>query len=184
VSGTGLVPTLVDGEITVWESLSILEYVAEVFPEKQLWPEERAARAHARSISSELHAGFGALRSACPMNLGKRFARRDRGAEVAGDAFRIAGIWREARERFGKGAGGPFLYGRFTAADAMYAPIVTRLDTYDFEVDGEARAYMDAVLGHDAFQAWLEAALEEEWIVAEDEVDEPALVNLRPHLGN
>ena len=171
------VPALVDGAVAVWESLAILEYVAEIRPDLPVWPRDAVARAMARSISAEMHAGFGALRSACPMNLGKKYAEKDRGAEVAQDVARIGEIWRTARERFG--AGGPFLFGAFGAADAMYAPVVTRLDTYSIPVDPLCRAYMDAVLGTAAFQDWRAAALAETWIVPEDEVDEEPIATFR-----
>jgi len=183
VSGSGLVPALVDGDVTVWESLAILEYLADKFPDKNVWPEDPKARAHARSMSAEMHVGFMGLRSACPMNLGKRFAHRDRGEAVVNDVFRFCLLAGAARNRFGKTAGGPLLYGAFSAADAMYAPLVTRLDTYSIFVDDETQAYVDAVLAHDAMQAWLGDALKEEWIFDEDEVDEPAIENLRPHLA-
>ncbi|KRE04545.1 glutathione S-transferase [Bosea sp. Root670] len=173
----GTVPTLIDGEIAVWETLAICEYLHDTQPQAGIWPRDKAARAHARAISSEMHAGFTALRGACPMNLGKRFAARDRGPGVARDVERLTGLWRQARERFG--AGGPFLYGAFSAADAMYAPVVTRLDTYGIAVDPVSRDYMQAVLALPAYREWLAAALAEPWIVAQDEVDEPALVNLR-----
>ena len=173
----GTVPTLIDGEIAVWETLAICEYLHDTQPQAGIWPRDKAARAHARAISSEMHAGFTALRGACPMNLGKRFAARDRGPGVARDVERLTGLWRQARDRFG--AGGPFLYGTFSAADAMYAPVVTRLDTYGIAVDPVSRDYMKAVLALPAYREWLAAALAEPWIVAQDEVDEPALVNLR-----
>jgi glutathione S-transferase len=167
---SGTVPALADGEVAVWESLAIIEYLADRHPELAIWPRDLAARAMARSISCEMHAGFTALRRACPMNLGKRFAERDRGPAVAANVARIAELWTLARERFGEG--GPFLFGAFSAADAMYAPVVTRLDTYSIAVDAVSRAYMDAVLLHPAFQEWRQAALQETWIVPEDEVDE------------
>jgi glutathione S-transferase len=173
----GTVPVLVDGDIAVWETLAIVEYLHERFPGAGIWPRDAAARAHARAAASEMHAGFTALRGACPMNLGKRFGPRDRGPGVARDAERLAALWREARERFG--AGGPFLYGAFCATDAMFAPVVTRLDTYGIAVDPLARDYMRAVLAHPAYREWLAAALAEPWIVAQDEVDEPALADLR-----
>jgi glutathione S-transferase len=173
----GTVPTLVDGEIAVWETLAICEYLHDTQPHAGIWPRDKAARAHARAVSSEMHAGFMALRSACPMNLGKRFAARDRGPGVARDVERLTGLWRQARERFG--AGGPFLYGAFSAADAMFAPVVTRLDTYGIAVDPVSQDYMQAVLALPAYREWLAAALVEPWIVAQDEVDEPALVDLR-----
>lgn len=183
ISDAGLVPVLVDGDIKVWETLAILEYLAEKYPDKNVWPVDRQVRAHARAVSSEMHAGFSALRSACPMNLGKRFAGKDRGLDVAANVSRLCAIVGEARGRFGASAGGPFLYGAFTAADAMYAPLLTRIDTYGIKVDDVTQAYIDAVLSSDAFGAWKMAALKEDWIVAEDEVDEPAIENLRPHLA-
>lgn len=183
VSGAGQVPVLVDGDVTVWESLAILEYLGDKFPEKNVWPQDLRARAHARSVAAEMHSGFRALRSNCPMNLGKRFGHRNRGEAVLNDVFRFSLLVCEARNRFGAAAGGPYLYGSFTAADAMYAPLVTRLDTYGIYVDDETQAYMNAVLASEAYQEWLAGALQEEWVVAHDEVDEPAVENLRPHLA-
>jgi glutathione S-transferase len=176
-SPAGKVPVLIDGDIAVWETLAIAEYAAERWPDAGVWPADWAARALARAISSEMHAGFGALRSACPMNLGKRFASRDRGEAVMADVARIAALWRDARHRFG--AGGPFLFGQFSAADAMYAPVVTRFETYAIPVDPETRAYMDAVLALPSFGEWRDAALKETWVYGEDEVDEEPLANLR-----
>ncbi|MGY2052151.1 glutathione S-transferase family protein [Methylobacterium sp. JK268] len=173
-SPAGRVPVLIDGGVTVWESLAILDYAAETWPEAGVWPSDRAARALARAISAEMHAGFAALRSALPMNLGRRYAARDRGAAVAADIGRIQAIWRDARARFGQG--GPFLFGAFGAADAMFAPVVTRFDTYAVAVDPEIRAYMDAVLGLPAFREWRDAALREPWILKE--VDEPPVETL------
>lgn len=175
----GKVPALIDGEFQVWDSLSIVEYLAEKRPDLAIWPRDAAARAMARSISAEMHSSFAALRGACPMNLGRRYAGRDRGPGVAADVARIAAIWREARTRFG-GQGGAFLFGAFCAADAMYAPVATRLDTYGFTLDADTRAYVDAILASDGYRAWLADALAEPWIVPEDEVDEPAIAQLRP----
>ncbi len=178
-SPTGKMPCLADGDVKVWESLAIIEYLAETFPEKAIWPVDPKARAHARSAASEMHAGFQALRQACPMNLGKRFAGKDRGSEVAADVARIAALWTSARDAFG--AAGPFLYGDFSAADAMFAPVVTRLDTYQIEVEPRTRAYMDAVLSHPAFTAWRTAALQEPWHHSPYEVGEtPVEVFHRP----
>lgn len=176
-SPAGRVPTLVDGDVTVWDSLAIMEYLAERYGQGRVWPADPKARALARSISAEMHAGFPALRSACPMNLAKRYAGRDRGEAVARDVARIAAMWADARARFG--TAGPFLFGLFCAADAMYAPVVTRLDTYGFEVDAPTRAYMDAILSLPGFAAWREAALAETWTVPHDEVDEEPLVDHR-----
>ncbi len=183
ISGAGRVPVLIDGETKVWESLAIIEYLAETYPELAIWPRDTSARAHARAAAAEMHAGFTGLRSACPMNLAKRYRRRDRGYEVAGDVARIEEVWREARQKFGQSAGGSFLYGAFCAADAMYAPVITRLDTYDIAVQSDTREYMDAVLAHPSFVTWRRAGLQEDWVVPSDEIDEEPLEDLRPHLS-
>ena len=174
-SPAGKVPILVDGDVTVWESIAIMEYIGDAFA--PVWPSDRGARAMARSIAAEMHAGFPALRSACPMNLGRKYAPKDRGEAVARDVARFSEIVRQARERFR--AGGPFLFGAFSAADAMYAPLATRLDTYSIAIDATTRAYVDAILALPAFQEWRSAALKEEWIVDADEVDEDAIDNYR-----
>ena len=176
-SPAGRVPTLVDGDVTVWDSLAIMEYLAERYGQGRVWPADPKARALARSISAEMHSGFAALRSACPMNLAKRYAGRDRGEAVARDVARIAAVWADARARFG--TAGPFLFGLFSAADAMYAPVATRLDTYGFDVDLATRTYMDAVLSLPSFGEWREAALRETWMVPHDEIDEEPLVDHR-----
>ncbi len=176
----GKVPAIVDDETQVWESLSIMEYIADRHPELAIWPRDRAARAFARNISSEMHAGFTALRNACPMNLGKRHPPKDRGPGVAADVARITAIWNEARSRWG--SGGPFLFGQFTAADAMYAPVASRLRSYSISIDPVSDAYCDAIYAHPAFVNWRTAALAEPWIVPEDEADEPVLENYRPNL--
>ncbi|MBJ6127332.1 glutathione S-transferase family protein [Microvirga splendida] len=175
-SPAGKVPILIDGDVIVWESISIMEYVGEAYG-APVWPEDRKARAMARSVAAEMHAGFSALRSACPMNLGKKYAQKDRGEAVARDVARFSEIVRQARERFG--AGGPFLFGAFSAADAMYAPLVTRLDTYSIALDATTRAYVDAILLLPAFQEWRSDALKEQWIVEADEVGEDAIENYR-----
>lgn len=169
------VPILVDGGITVWESIAIMDHLADRFPDKAIWPRDLAARSFARAISAEMHAGFRALRAACPMNLRKRYAHAERGELVTKDVSRITWLWKQARTRFGEAAGGPFLFGGFTAADAMYAPVVTRLQTYSIPVDAATRAYMDAILDLPAFVAWQAAGMAEPWIVTHDEVDEPAI---------
>jgi glutathione S-transferase len=167
------VPILKDGDVVVWESLAIMDYVAELFPDKAIWPRDKAARAYARAIAAEMHSGFGALRKACPMNIRKRFAAKDRGEAVAQDVARIEHLWGHARRNFG--VGGPFLFGAFSAADAMYAPVVTRFETYSIPVSASARAYMDAVLATASFRRWHDAAMAEPFIVAADEPDEPAV---------
>lgn len=175
-SPAGKVPILIDGDVTVWESIAIMEYVGDAFG-APVWPQDRKARAMARAVAAEMHAGFSALRSACPMNLGKKYAQKDRGEAVARDVARFTEIVRQARESFG--AGGPFLFGAFSAADAMYAPLVTRLDTYSIALDAQTRAYVDAILSLPAFQEWRASALEESWIVDADEVDEEPIENYR-----
>ena len=170
VSPSRRVPVLLHGERTIWESLAILEYVHELFPEAGLWPEDRDARAMARSIACEMHAGFAALRTCMPMNLRRTDLKgKGRGPGVAEDIGRVCEIWRECRDRFGKG--GDFLFGSFGAADAMFAPVVTRLDTYGVELDGTCAAYSRAVLTVPAFVEWRDAALREPWVIPEDEID-------------
>jgi len=175
-SPAGKVPILIDGDVTVWETIAIMEHVGEAY-DAPVWPADRKARAMARSIAAEMHSGFSALRSACPMNLGKKFAQKNRGEAVARDVARFGEIVRQAREQFG--TGGSFLFGAFSAADAMYAPLVTRLDTYSIALDATTRAYMDAILSLPAFQEWRSAALKEEWIVEADEIDEEAIEDYR-----
>ncbi len=180
VSGTGKVPTLVDGQgseqINIWESLAILEYLAEKFPAAKLWPADPAARAHARAISSEMHAGFVPLRRACPMNMWRPVKTRELAADVVANVQRIDAMWTDCRTRFG--AGGPFLFGTFCAADAMYAPVVARFHTYGIEVGVAARAYMAAVMALPAWAGWKAAALQEPWVLAEDEVDWPTVLRV------
>lgn len=174
------VPILVDGDVTVWESLAIMEYVADRFPAKAIWPKDVKARAFARVIANEMHAGFRGLRGACPMNLRKRYAEMDRGDLVAKDVARSTSLLKQALERFGKPSGqGPFLFGAFTAADAMYAPLISRFQTYSIKVDPVIRAYMDAIFDHPAFVEWQKAAMENTQIVPHDEVDEPAVAAFR-----
>jgi glutathione S-transferase len=168
-SRAGRVPVLHHGRHSVWESLAIMEYLAELFPEKHLWPKAVTARAIARSVSNEMHADFGALRNACPMNLRRQQKPVPLGEQAMKDVARIEHIWRDCRARFGKG--GKFLFGRFSIADAMYAPVVTRFDTYLVTVADDTRAYMDTIMNTEAFLSWREAALKESWIVPSDEVD-------------
>lgn len=167
VSPSGKLPCLIDRGVTMWESLAIIEYAAETYPEKRIWPRERPDRAVARALSHEMHGGFLPLRQALPMNLGKRFATPALSDDAKGNIARIEDIWRRARARFG--LGGDFLFGAFSAADAMYAPVVTRFDTYGIAVADDTRAYMDAVLSHPSFVAWRQAGLAEPWTIAEYE---------------
>jgi glutathione S-transferase len=176
IAGTGKVPALDDNGIHVWESLAILEYLAERFPAAQLWPADAAARAEARAISSEMHAGFVPLRRACPMNMWRPVKKRELNDETVANVRRIEAMWADCRARHG--SGGPFLFGPFCAADAMYAPVVARLHTYDVEVDATARTYMAAMRALPAWREWETAALKEPWVLAEDEVDWPQVLKV------
>ncbi|CDZ49898.1 glutathione S-transferase family protein [Neorhizobium galegae] len=166
ISPTGKVPVLHQGDIRVWESLSIIEYAAELFPDKGIWPKAAADRAVARSVSTEMISGFGALRNACPMNMRRPKASIALADGVMDDVARIETIWRELRAK----SGGPFLFGEFSGADAMFAPVVSRFDVYDLTTDPETLAYVAAMKSHPAWLKWQDAALAETWIVPEDEV--------------
>jgi glutathione S-transferase len=167
-SPAGRVPVLRHGERVVWDSLAIIEYLAELRPDAGMWPADADARATARSIAAEMHAGFAALRTNMPMNLRRALPGKGRGPGVAEDIARIGAIWRETRDRFGQD--GPFLFGRYSAADAMYTPVAARFRTYGVTLDPTLQAYADAVLAWPAFLAWQKEALEEPWIIPEDEV--------------
>ena len=167
VSPSGKVPALIDGDVTVWESLAIIEYLAEKFPGKAVWPKDAKARAHARAISNEMHGGFMALRQGCPMNLAERFQTPPMSDDLKSNIARVEQIWRVTRAHFAGGR--PFLFGEFSAADAMFAPVVTRLDTYQIPVAPETRTYMDAVLSHPQMLSWTTDALKEPWTIADFE---------------
>ena len=160
---SGKVPALIDGDVTVWDSLAIIEYLAERFPESRLWPEDRASRAHARSISAEMHSGFLPLRSECGMNLHRPIRAVVLSADARANIARIEEIWTECRERYGRL--GPFLFGAFGAADAMFAPVVHRFRTYAVEVAPAVRAYMDTMMALPAFDEWTKAGLAETLII-------------------
>jgi glutathione S-transferase len=163
VTPSGKVPALVDGDITIWDSLAIIEYAAERFPQARLWPEDRAARAHARSISAEMHSGFMALRNECGMNLHRPIGAIALSADARANIARIQEIWIECRERHGKS--GPFLFGAFSGADAMFAPVVHRFRTYAIEVAPEVADYMKAMMALPAFQQWTKAGLAETIVI-------------------
>jgi glutathione S-transferase len=160
-SPSGKCPALRDGAVEVWESLAIIEYIAEKFPEKAIWPRAKGARAHARSLSSEMHAGFQALRQHCPTQFRRPVRKIALTAEVEADVARIEAAWAHARQTWG--AAGPFLFGRFTAADAMFAPVINRFHVYDAPVGSGTRAYMDAVMALPAWKAWIADAEAEPW---------------------
>jgi glutathione S-transferase len=159
-SPAGKVPILIDGRELVWDSLAILEYLAVRFPESKLWPHDLSALAVARSVSAEMHGGFPDLRRELSMDIGADLPTPDLSAGATADVERIQAIWRDARARFG--AAGPFLFGRFSNADAMYAPVVTRFQTYNIPVDPVSDAYMQTILGLPSIGAWYRAADEEE----------------------
>lgn len=173
-SGAGKVPVLLDGDVRVWESLAILEYLAEKFPNAGLWPAQEPARAHARAVAAEMHAGFLPLRRHLPMNVRRPVKPRPLDDGAKADVARIETIWNECRAQFS--AGGPFLYGSFGAADAMYAPVVWRFHTYAVAVSAAARSYMDAVLALPASREWYEAGRREPWVLERDEVDWPEVL--------
>lgn len=160
-SHAGKVPILIDGDVTVWDSLAIIEYLAERFPEKRLWPEHPARRAHARAISAEMHSGFAALRNECGMNLHRPVRAIDLSVDARANVARIEEIWAECGRRYG----GPFLFGDFGAADAMFAPVVHRFRTYAIVVSKQTQRYMEAMLALPAFAEWTKAGLAETIII-------------------
>jgi glutathione S-transferase len=160
---SGKVPALIDGDVTIWDSLAIIEYLAEGFPEARLWPDDRARRAHARSISAEMHSGFVALRTECGINLHRPVGAITLSADAHANIARIQQIWIECRERYGKY--GPFLFGAFGGADAMFAPVVHRFRTYAIAVEPEAQDYMNTVMSLPAFQEWTTAGLAETLVI-------------------
>jgi glutathione S-transferase len=166
-SPSARVPALRHNGLTVWESLAIGEYLAELFPEARLWPEDREARAVARAVSAEMHAGFQALRRHMPTNMRSSFPNRGMTPEAQADINRIAALWRDCRRRFGEG--GDFLFGHFTIADAMYAPVVSRFRTYKVDLEEDAQHYADAVWALPSIQEWLTAARNEPMIIEEFE---------------
>lgn len=168
VSGSGKVPVLIDGDVTVWDSLAIIEYLAEHFPEANLWPGDRAQRAHARSISAEMHSGFLPLRDECGMNLHRPVGPVALSADTKANIARVEQIWLECRGRYGQS--GPFLFGRFSAADAMFAPVVHRFHTYAIEVAAEAQAYMATMMALPAFQQWTRDGLAETLVIEKLEI--------------
>ena len=160
---SGKVPVLIDAGVTIWDSLAIIEYLAERFPETRVWPEERGHRAHARSISAEMHSGFAALRNECGMNLHRPVGAIELSAAARADIARVQEIWTECRERFGKS--GPYLFGAFGGADAMFAPVVHRFRGYAIAVMPVLQRYLDTMMALPAFQEWTGAALAETLVI-------------------
>ena len=170
-SPAGKVPILIDGDLAVWDTIAILEYLAERFPDAGLWPRDQRARSLARSVSAEMHSGFQPLRQHCTMNLWLPPKPRQQPGDVLENMRRIETIWRDCRARYGQG--GPFLFGRFGAADAMYAPVVARFHNYGLPVQGDTLDYMGAVMALPAWREWYDAAMRETWIMQHNEPEWP-----------
>ena len=156
LSPSGKVPVLMDGDVRVWDSLAICEYLAERFPDKRLWPTASAARAEARAVSAEMHSGFQALRQNMFMNIRRRMPTHGRTPDVLADIERIVAIWNDCRARHHHG--GPFLFGAFSIADAMYAPVALRFETYVVNITGVASDYARSLLALPAMREWIAAA--------------------------
>ncbi|WP_199504117.1 glutathione S-transferase family protein [Qipengyuania sp. YIM B01966] len=164
---SGKAPVLWDGEAVVWDSLAILEYLADKVGRERFWPKADAPRAMARAMVAEMHSSYQALRSECPMNVRRRVDGAQITDQAAADIVRILQLWAEARARFGNG--GPFLFGTFGAADVFYAPVVSRFITYQVNLPGFAQAYAEAIWQHEWMRQWVKAAEEEEWVIAQYE---------------
>ena len=160
---SGKVPILWDGEAVVWDSLAIIDWLGDKTHRDRYWPKDPVASGMARSMAAEMHSGYIALRKELPMNIRARKADKKVSAETRADAERILTLWAQARARFGNG--GPFLFGTFGAADIMFAPVVTRFQTYGFKLPGFAAAYSEAILEHDWMQAWMRDSVEEPWSI-------------------
>ncbi|MCO6188125.1 glutathione S-transferase family protein [Rhizobium sp. L1K21] len=166
VSESGKVPLLQNGKVKVWESLAIIEYVAELYPDHSIWPGGMEKRALARAVSAEMASSFSALRSHCPMNFRQQPIELKVDDATKADIARINHIWTSQIAAHG----GPFLFGDFSAADAMYAPVVNRFDIYGLTPSPEAEIYMENMKSHFAWKAWETEALKEPWVVPEDEI--------------
>jgi glutathione S-transferase len=164
---SGKVPILWDGDAVVWDSLAIIDYLADKVGRDRFWPKDEVARGMARSVCAEMHSGYLSLRRECPMNTRKVFKDVTISEESRNDAVRILQLWAETRSRFGKE--GPYLFGTFTAADIMFAPVVTRFATYGFTLPGFAAAYSETMMAHPWLQAWYDAAAEESWTITKFE---------------
>ena len=166
-SPTGNMPVLVDGDVTIPETTAIIEYLHDKYPAKGIWPSSRVERAYARSVAAEMHGGFNALRNLAPMNLRASHPGKVDFDEVADDLKRIERLWGDLLSR----SGGPYLYGSFNGADAMFAPVATRIRTYELPVSDLAQEYVEAIYALPAFQEWLAEAVKEPWVVEQDEID-------------
>lgn len=169
---SGKVPILWDGEVVIWDSLAIIEYLADKVGRDRFWPKDDAARGMARSMVAEMHSSYLPLRRRMPMNVRRHFKDVQIEDDVRANIVRILSLWAESRARFGHG--GPFLFGTFSAADIIYAPIVSRFLSYGIGVPGFASAYMQAIWEHEWMQAWIKAAEDEEWVIEQWEDPQPA----------
>jgi glutathione S-transferase len=165
---SGKCPALRDGSIIVWDSLAIIEYLAESFPQIAIWPRSRAACAQARSLAAEMHSGFANLRASLPMNMRRKVKKVELNQEAAADAARIDSALAAARAEFGQA--GDFLFGDFSAADAMFAPVVNRLHVYDVDVSESTRRYMDRMMALPAWKEWAAQAQAEPWVIEKYEI--------------
>ncbi len=182
LSPSGRIPVLIDGDLTIWDSLAIVEYLAERHPDKQLWPADVAARAVARSMCAEMHSGFSVLRSHLTMNFTAQFpAGTGRNVRVDEEIARILAMWSDARARFG--SGGPFLFGAFSIADAFFAPVAQRFAGYDVALPAAAQAYVDLLLGLPAMKRWAAAARAEHVFYPPDEPYRTDVSQFPPRLG-
>ncbi|MGV3490574.1 MAG: glutathione S-transferase family protein [Devosia sp.] len=166
-SPSGKVPVLVDGDVTIPETIAIIEYLHDKYPAKGIWPSNRVERAYARAAAAEMHGGFTALRNAAPMNLRASHPGKVDPDLVADDLKRIERLWGDLISR----SGGPYLFGSFSAADAMFAPVATRIRTYELPVTDLAQEYVEAIYALPAFQDWFAEAVKEPWTVEHDEID-------------
>ncbi len=169
---SGKVPILWDGEAVVWDSLAIIEYLADKVGRDRFWPKADDARAMARSMVAETHSSYLSLRRQCPMNIRRQFEGITISEEAKAEVVRILTLWAEARARFGKG--GPFLFGTFCAADIIYAPVVSRFISYQVPVPGFAATYMQAVWEHEWLKEWIAAAESEDWVIEQYETPQTA----------
>lgn len=167
VSPSGKVPVLIDGDVVVYETIAIIEYLAERFPHKKIWPADRKQRAAARSAAAEMHAGFSSLRNLAPVNLKASYPNRIDLDAVAGDLKRVEHLWGDLLQK----SGGPYLFEQFSAADAMFAPLASRIRTYELPTSDVAAEYVEAIYALPAFQQLLADARKETWVVQRDEID-------------
>jgi glutathione S-transferase len=160
---SGKVPILWDGDAVVWDSMAIIDYLADKVGRDRFWPKDEVARGMARSMVCEMHSGFMSLRRDCPMNTRRSYQNFQISDEARSDAIRVLQLWAEARSRFGKD--GPYLFGTFSASDIIYAPVVTRFITYGFTLPGFATAYVEAIMAHPWIEAWYSSAADEPWTI-------------------